>query len=92
MTKKKLNSSQTIGLIMIGKVNKYMKKGFPTKIFGMPYGWKDLGDVKKYVHDFCGKSSHAGKSKEELFLFCPTCLIKITRITKSGKKITRITL
>ena len=61
-----------------------------SKIFKRPIGWKDLGAQRKThfiengksltmndCHKLCGKRVHIGKENEELFMFCPRCLIKI---------------
>lgn len=51
-----------------------------------PYGWKDLGEVfssykddKKilFVHNVCQRISHVGKEDNEIFRFCPLCLVKL---------------
>ena len=64
---------------------------FPYKNwFGRPVGWKDLGEVDKLdfiedgklyckseLHTFCGRRINVGKENQELFYFCPRCLIKL---------------
>jgi hypothetical protein len=57
-------------------------------------GWEDRGEVKSAwvekdkaqivkIHDYCKTVVHIGIQKDELFKFCPACLIKFT---KDGKR------
>lgn len=59
------------------------KKGF----FNRPDGWEDLGAVEgtssgnrtiSYkAHALCMTTLHVGKEANELFRFCPRCLVKV---------------
>jgi hypothetical protein len=64
---------------------------FPEKnFFGFPKGWKDLGEIKpihilidgkvileRELHTLCHTRLHVGKEGENLFIFCPRCLVVI---------------
>lgn len=62
-----------------------------TKWLRRPIGWKDLGlvakstvqkDGKDYtqttIHSMCKRRVRVGKENNELFNYCPNCLIKAT--------------
>lgn len=62
---------------------------FPEKNWlGITKGWKNLGRKGSYydmkinetlytIHELCGHRLYVGREGEELFNFCPVCLIKI---------------
>lgn len=65
-----------------------MKKGFPNKILGLiPYGWYNLGNVhsdyvsdgvSKYdCHALCRTRAKVARENNELFLYCPKCMIRL---------------
>jgi len=64
-----------------------MKKGFPNKILGIPYGWKYRGKVGANfigngIHEYisCGKcrtKASIGIENNLSFIYCPRCLAKL---------------
>lgn len=60
-----------------------MKKGFPNRILGIPYGWEDRGKVGSvykeddtYSFDACGichTKANIGIQSGKPFLFCIKC-------------------
>lgn len=62
--------------------------GFPDKFLWFTRGWRDLGQVEgttegKYIifssHKFCLTKCHIGRENGIVFMFCPRCLMKITK-------------
>lgn len=51
-------------------------------------GWVDLGPTGTHyycairynekIHNFCGKTLSVGKENNEVFLFCPRCMVKVS--------------
>ena len=73
------------------KTEEVKKYTFPYKIMGViPMGWRDLGSVfgRTYInesnsniysieeHKYCNAIVHIGLENNELFKFCPKCLVK----------------
>lgn len=74
-----------------------MKQGFPNKILGLiPYGWSSLGEVgSNYVSDgvirydchiLCRTRANVAKENDDLFLYCPKCMIKLSLTPASQDK------
>ncbi len=67
-----------------------MKKGFPSRILGIPFGWEDRGKVSGVAKSenittytccgFCKEIARIGIEDKELFLFCKKCKRKINNI------------
>ncbi len=65
-----------------------MRKGFPNRILGFRYGWRDRGAVSgeykgndTYNYTCCGlcraRARIAINLKKERFLYCPKCLARL---------------
>lgn len=74
-----------------------MKKGFPHKILGLiPYGWNSLGKVgSDYVshgvtkydcHALCRTRANVAIENNELFLYCPKCMVRLSLTPASQDK------
>jgi hypothetical protein len=74
-----------------------MKKGFPNKILGLiPYGWDSLGEVGySYVsdgliqytcHRLCRTRAKVARENNEIFLYCPKCMISLSITPASQDK------
>lgn len=59
-----------------------------TKWFEKNIGWEDLGEVESVytgiegkrnfeIHIFCKTTINIGKENDELFKFCPRCMVKV---------------
>lgn len=75
-------------------------KNFPNKNWlGFPKGWKDLGRVKSFnkfmhgadytsweVHTLCHTRARLAREGDEIFKYCPKCMIQLDNYVKNENK------
>lgn len=60
-----------------------------TKFLKRPLGWTDLGSIGSHweeaekrqmfhIHSLCGQRIRIGKEENNLFRYCPRCMVKLS--------------